>query len=190
MRRAGEVSKKLIPIIYGFSVLFLAAIIVHMYSAADARFVPNYGTLKLLAFTTIILATLIGIRRSNKALIALTVLIFIADAVVSRIAFKGSLERFLYSKNERMYQQAVTEIMNKGLTRYVRFEGDMRKLYISYVYVQRLGDDMTVSFSMGRPGVRSKIIFAGNKRTLQYFYGEPPHKFIALDKQWWIVRPD
>lgn len=182
-------SKKVIFVVYGLAVVFLTFVTAYMYFVGDAAFLIGYGSCRFLAFAVIVIATILGIRRSSKAPIILTIFIFIVTAVLGRVVFRGSMERFLYFKNERLYHQAISKIADEGLTGGIELEGEKKRLYVGYVYVKQLGASMSVSFGMGRPGVRSQIVYTENKKALQDWLGKPSPKFEALDQGWWILRP-
>lgn len=171
------------------SVLVMAAPTVYMYFSADANFLILYRLGSFVGLFMILATITISSRRSNWVLAILAVTVLVLSQACPKMMFMGSMERFLYAKNQALYKEAVQYIVDRNLVEDIDFHGDLKKLTTDSAYVVRSGKDLSVHFYLSGPGVRSKIVYANSIDAFWNAEGKNyAGKRIHLDRNWWIVR--
>lgn len=168
--------------------LYLIATI-YMYFSRDARFTINFTFDGLLVFVLAIITSIIGIFKGNKLGYCLTILILIGIYIgINNYLFMGSLEKYLYTKNQELYNQATTMIIHKGLHGYIDLKGKYKKLSRNFTQVFKYEGFIEIQYginsSMWAPGI---LVYTNDMKALLHNEKKYCSRYEVINKNWCII---
>lgn len=178
--------------IFLISLVLLVAFLlstIYMYFSRNADFTIYYTSYGLMVITLTIITSIIGVFKGNKLGYSLFILALIGMYIgINNYLFMGSLEKYLYTKNQGLYNQATTMIIHKGLNGYVDLKGKYKKLSRDFTQVIKKEEFIEIRYgifsTLWAPG---QIVYTNDMTTLLNDEKNHCPRYEVINKNWCIL---
>lgn len=154
-------------VVWAITALALAALNAYMYFSANAAFSWDYRLIRILIVMFLVFVAA-SVHRSNKlVVILLTIAALSGSFAFRRVAFMGSLDKFLYLRNKTMFQEVVRDILERDL------DGDALDAYLDarkglpFTVVAREKEYVSVYIYTNGLSLRSRVVYTSNMKKLR-----------------------